>query len=100
MGNETRRILDLLAQGKITADEAEQLMTAVGQPQQTAAAGELPPAEGAGAPATPKSQPKWLRVVVFKMQSVLDQTINGATPPKKEVNIRIPLSLARAGLKL
>jgi hypothetical protein len=95
MGNETRRILDLLAQGKVTADEAEQLLAATNQPPQDAAA----PAESAEPSAAPKQLPKWLRVVVFRQPSVFGSTINGATA-KKEVSVRIPLSLVRAGVKL
>jgi len=96
MGNETRRILDLLAQGKITADEAEQLMTAVNPP--TLEAADAPPAAGA-----PKTTPKWLRVAVFKMRMAdnpLDPAAVNGYIRKNEVNVRIPLALARAGMKL
>jgi hypothetical protein len=112
MGNETRRILDLLAQGKITADEAEQLMTAVQPPPAPAAGDSLhervtaavgwsdaPPAATDGA----KQPPKWLRVSVFKQrlaENPADPAAVNGYIRKKEVNVRIPLSLARAGLKL
>jgi hypothetical protein len=111
MGNETRRILDLLAQGKITADEAEQLMTAVNPPPAEAAEGSLhervtaavgwtdaPPAADA-----PKKTFKWLRVAVFKMrlaENPADPAAVNGYVRKNEVNVRIPLSLARAGMKL
>jgi hypothetical protein len=111
MGNETRRILDLLAQGKITADEAEQLMTAVNPPPAPATDDSLhesvkgaigwsdaPPAAG-----PPKVPPKWLRVAVFKMRMAdnpLDPAAVNGYIRKNEVNIRIPMSLARAGMKL
>jgi hypothetical protein len=119
MGNETRRILDLLANGKITADEAEQLIAALGQPQESAANATPPPAEGTSAPPTGKKPPKWLRVVVYRMRPDRDNvaavagcandvnvhlgsaghfTVGRAR--KNEVNVRIPLAFVRAGMKL
>jgi hypothetical protein len=115
MGNETRRILDLLAQGKVTADEAEQLISAINQPQEAATSvGET---AAPGAPPAEKKAPKWLRVVVFKVRP---EDAGDAGAPrdevnlhlgqagsftvgrarKGEVNVRIPLALVRAGMKL
>jgi hypothetical protein len=110
MGNETRRILDLLAQGKVTADEAEQLLSALQQQDAPATDAAPPPADPAN-----KKQPKWLRVVVHRQRRIWDDVasawrypadIPGATETgeygkrKGEVNVRIPLALVRAGMKL
>jgi len=77
MSEDRRRILDMLAQGKITVAEAEQLLNAVGSP--------VEPAE---APAV-KTRPRYLRVLV-------DDDSKGENT---HVNIRVPLQLIRAGVK-
>ena len=79
---ERRSILELVATGKITAEEAERLLAAVenGSPQTA-----LEPVE-TGRPRAPK----YLRVVV-------EQEEDGE--PLK-VNIRVPLQLLRAGVRL
>ena len=79
---ERRSILELVATGKITAEEAERLLAAVenGAPQTA-----LEPVEAGRARA-----PKYLRVVV-------EQEEDGE--PLK-VNIRVPLQLLRAGVRL
>ena len=75
MSDESRRILEMLAGGKVTVVEAERLLRALG------AAGEA----GADAAAAPKP-PKYLRVLVQDGED--------------NVNIRVPLGLVRAGMKL
>ncbi|MGD0192273.1 MAG: hypothetical protein ABSD74_16155 [Rhizomicrobium sp.] len=82
MGEHRRQILDMLASGKITADEAERLIAAL----------ERDPASQGGAPAA-RSAPKYLRVVV-------DADELGGTDTLTKVNIRVPLQLLRAGVKL
>ena len=82
MSDNRRQILDLLAQGKITADEAERLLSALERE---------PAASGAGtiaARAADKLQ--YLRVVVDARDE---------DGPAK-VNVRVPLQLLRAGVKL
>jgi len=75
------RILNMLASGKISAAEAERLLDAVGgAPRAETAA----PANGAG--------PKYLRVQVEKSRT--DER------DPKHVNIRVPLQLLRAGVRL
>ncbi|WP_433222028.1 SHOCT-like domain-containing protein [Dactylosporangium sp. CS-047395] len=74
-----RRILDMLAEAKITADEAERLIAALDKEQ--------PPA-----PASPKGRPKYLRVLVHAD----DSTTEGTT----RINVRVPLQLLRAGVRL
>jgi hypothetical protein len=80
--NEQRRqVLEMLAEGKITADEAERLIGALERERPS-----VPP----GAVPGPKSPPKYLRVVVN------DSSGGGPT----RLNIRIPLTLLRAGVRL
>jgi hypothetical protein len=78
MSEERRKILEMLAEKKISVDDAEKLLAAVSEaPQETAA--------GAGKPG-----PKYLRVLV--------EPAPGNTEGDR-VNIRVPLNLVRAGLK-
>jgi hypothetical protein len=77
MNDNRRQILDMLAQGKITAGEAERLIAAL---------------ERSDAPASrPAGNFKYLRVLV-DAQDPLD----GPT----KVNVRVPMQLLRAGVKL
>jgi len=80
--NEQRKdILDMLAEGRITPEEAEQLIAALERHQQPVAA---------GSEVRPKGKAKYLRVMV-------DTTENGQPG---WVNIRVPLQLLRAGVRL
>ena len=82
MSENRRQILDMLAQGKINADEAERLLKALErEPGQATASSE----------ARRNDQVKYLRVVVDAHD---DQ--DGPT----KVNIRVPMQLLRAGVKL
>jgi hypothetical protein len=81
MNEDRKRILALLADGKITVDEAERLMDAIDQP----AAREAP------ATARLNSAPKYFRVEV-------DAHEPGDSPAK--VNVRVPMQLLRAGVRL
>jgi hypothetical protein len=91
MNEEVRSILDLLAQGKITVDEAHRLIEAVNR------LGAQPHPAPAATPETPKTANpdggvQFLRVKVNKAS-------NGFRP-EKEVNIRVPVSLMSTGLRL
>jgi len=79
MNEEKRKILDMLAQGKITVDEAEKLLTAVGEPSE-----ETAPVAGG------KRQWKYLRVLVEP---------GPGSENNDKVNVRVPFKLIRAGLK-
>ncbi|GAA1501184.1 hypothetical protein GCM10009827_009510 [Dactylosporangium maewongense] len=81
MNEQRKDILDMLAAGKITVDEAEQLIAALERDQPPVAT--LPEAR-------PKGKPKYLRVLV--------DTLEGGEPGR--VNVRVPLQLLRAGVKL
>ena len=81
MNEQRKDILDMLAEGKITAEEAEQLIAALDRDQP-------PPASSLDT--RPKGKAKYLRVVVY--------TLEGGEPGR--VNVRVPLQLLRAGVRL
>ena len=75
------KILNMLAAGKITAAEAERLLDALdGGPSSLA----RPTSSGSG--------PRYLRVQIEKER--------GDEREPKQVNVRVPLSLLRAGVRL
>jgi hypothetical protein len=77
MNDNRRQILDMLANGKITAQEAERLLAAL---------------ERGGATAMSESDKiKYLRVLV--------DTVDPHDGPTK-VNVRVPMQLLRAGVRL
>jgi hypothetical protein len=79
MTDNRRQILDMLANGKITAEEAERLIAAVER-------------NAAGATALSESDKiKYLRVLVDTKDPV-----DGPT----KVNVRVPMQLLRAGVRL
>ncbi|GAA3780785.1 hypothetical protein GCM10022225_81440 [Plantactinospora mayteni] len=84
MNEQRRQILQMLAEGKITADEAERLIDAIEREQP-----ESPP----GSALRPKPRPKYLRVVMNSEDNV------GADGPTR-INVRVPLQLLRAGVRL
>lgn len=81
MNEQRKDILGMLAEGKITAAEAEQLIAALERDQ--------PPA-APGTDVRPKGKAKYLRVVVDALE-------NGE---QARVNVRVPLQLLRAGVRL
>jgi hypothetical protein len=85
MNDDRRSILQMLAEGKITADEAERLLSAL---EQTAPAAPRPLSGASGT----NGAARYLRVVV-------DTDEPADTGPTK-VNVRVPISLLRAGVRL
>ena len=83
MTENRRQVLDMLAQGKITVEEAERLLSLVDQPAGAEA-------RGAATSETGKPAPKYLRVVID----------DGDGPQSEHVNIRVPMGLIRAGVRL
>jgi hypothetical protein len=81
MGEERNRILDLLAAGKITSEEAARLLDAL------AGGASQPGAAEPVAKTGPAATPKFIYVKVLSAKGD-----NG--------NVKVPLSLVRAGLKL
>ncbi len=78
MSEETRRVLEMLSQGKVSVLEAEQLLQAVKAPGQ--------------ATDDKKVEPRYFRILVNKP----------AHDGKKAeaVNIRVPMTVVRGGLRL
>src|SRR5262245_58303290 len=78
MGEETRRVLEMLSEGKISVDEAAQLLNAVGGPGSSSD--------------EKKPEPRYLKI----------QVNQAATEGKKAetVNIRVPMTVVRGGLRL
>jgi hypothetical protein len=87
MNEHRRQVLQMLSEGKINADEAERLIAAMEQP--TSSFSSL----DSGATATAKSRPKYLRVVV-------DSEDDGGHEGPTKVNVRVPMQLLRAGVRL
>ncbi|GAA4586178.1 hypothetical protein GCM10023194_31640 [Planotetraspora phitsanulokensis] len=81
MNEQRKDVLDMLAEGKITAEEAEQLIAVLERDQ-------TPPASSLDT--RPKGKAKYLRVVV--------DAIEDDEPTR--VNVRVPLQLLRAGVRL
>ena len=79
MKEDRRKILDMLAEGKISVDEAERLLSAVSSDETGREKGH-----------EEKSRLKYLRVLVEPGPN---------SKESERVNIRVPLKLIRAGLK-
>jgi hypothetical protein len=84
MDEQGRQILAMLAEGKINANEAERLINALERHQ-----AELAPVAGS----RPKSRPRYLRVLVGSAD-------DGSGDGPSRINIRVPLQLLRAGVRL
>lgn len=85
MNGDRRSILNMLAEGKITAEEAERLLVAMDR-----APGAAPATAEPGYP-TKRNKARYLRVCVDS-----DEPGEGLT----KVNIRVPMELLRAGVRL
>jgi SHOCT-like domain len=83
MSEETRKVLDMLQQGTIGVDEAEKLLAAVSSPGNPGEAAGTDTGSSAGGR-------KYLRIQVDPEQG------SGGD----RVNVRVPMKLIRAGLKL
>ena len=90
MSDDKKRILEMLSQGKISVDEAERLLNAMDE-----TSGRDSPAPSSTTTDEMKRKPKYLYVKVEsggKRENGKDE--------KEQVNVRIPLGLVRAGIKL
>ena len=101
MSDETRRVLDLLAQGKITVDDAAELLKAMREAGTAPASSEPDPSSGSG------SKPRYIRIAVRKQRGACDASGRAhvwpgftATTGTNEVDIRVPMALVRSGIKL
>lgn len=84
MNENSRRVLEMLAEGKVSVDEAERLLSLVDEePETTAAVQPLAP------PAPPQagSARRYLRVTVD-------------SDGDEHIDVRVPLALIKAGVKL
>jgi SHOCT-like protein len=86
MNENRRRILEMLASGQINADQAERLIAALEKEPPAASPGD-------SSESRPKAWPKYLRVVVEA-----EEGLHSDGPAK--VNVRVPMELLRAGVKL
>ena len=80
---DTRRILEMVSQGKLTVDDAERLLKAMAE------TGDAPATESGAAP-SPK---RWLRINIHK-------PADENRPHAKDVNIRVPMGVVRGGMRL
>ena len=87
MTDTQKKVLEMLAQNKITAEEAYRLLNAINS-------GEGDSQAAPGAESRPVPKPKYLRVTVHPNPDGPD------AGNFDRVNVRIPLSLIRAGMKL
>jgi hypothetical protein len=85
MNENRRQILEMLAAGKINADEAERLLNALEY-------GPLPADATTVSAAPMKAKAKYIRVTVDA------ESAPGKTPTK--VNVRVPMQLLRSGVRL
>ncbi|HZE37568.1 MAG TPA: hypothetical protein VE172_02050 [Stackebrandtia sp.] len=82
MNEERHQILRMLADGQITVDDAEKLIAALERDQPAPSSTDVVPS---------KTQPKYVRVF-------MDAASEGDGPSR--INIRVPLKLLRAGVRL
>jgi hypothetical protein len=86
MNEHRRQILQMLSEGKISADEAERLISAMEEPVAQESSDQTSNSTG-------KARPKYLRVLVDSQDDA------GHEGPTK-VNVRVPMQLLRAGVRL
>jgi hypothetical protein len=82
MTEERRQILEMLAEGKISADEADRLIGALGGASSTATA--------TAVAIQTRPLPKFIRVMVDAKEG--DKPVH--------INVRVPIALLRAGVRL
>ena len=84
--DDTRRILDMLQEGKITVDEADRLIKALSADR---------PAEMAAADTATdgRERVRWIRINIQK-------SANDAGHKAKNVNIRVPIAIVKGGMRL
>ena len=83
MFEERKKVLEMLASGKITSEEAERLLDKLSG----VSAGQAGESQGSQASAAGSPKPKFLRIVVD-------------APGREQVNMRVPLSFVGSGTRL
>ena len=81
MSEERRKVLQMLSSGQVSAEEAEHLLDVL----------ERPAAAATATIATPPARPRYLRIEVHQ---------EGDEDGPVMVNVRVPIQLLRAGVKL
>jgi SHOCT-like protein len=81
MSEERRKVLQMLSSGQVSAEEAEHLLDAL----------ERPSAAATATISTPPARPRYLRIEVHQ---------EGDEDGPVMVNVRVPIQLLRAGVKL
>lgn len=84
MSAEKKKVLEMLAGGKITAEEAEKLLDKLASVGSDSAGAKD---AASGSPESAPKNPRFLRIVVDK-------------PGQEQVNVRLPLSFVNAGPSL
>ena len=95
MSEDRSRILNMLAEGKITAEEAERLLDALDARAAAGGTGSDGAASGASAGPAIKGDPSAL---IDALPKYLFVKVNAANGDK--VDVKIPIALVRSGLKL
>jgi hypothetical protein len=90
MSEQEKKVLQMLAEGKINVDEAQRLLTLVGPH------GEEDSRPGDCGQKT-RTLPRYIHVIVEPKPGATGD--NGKHGPHGKVNIRVPLNLIRAGMK-
>ena len=85
--DDTRRVLDMLQEGKITVDEADRLLKALGSEVSADPAAAVPDAAGLDG-----ARPRWIRI---NIQKPADDGHKA-----KNVNIRVPIAVVKGGMRL
>lgn len=88
MSEERKRILKMLAEGKIDVDQAERLLSAVGEPEGI----QLSEEKREEAKEGTQTKPKYLHVII--------NSAGREGRKADQVKIRVPLKLLRTGMKL
>ena len=108
MSEESRRVLELLAQGKITVEEADRLLAAIG-PVTNASGATAATSTGKGASTGETPSAKYLRITVTKTGSWSGEDEekarrswmgSGKADRNREVTVRVPVALVKNGMRL
>jgi len=91
MNERRKEVLQMVASGQITVEEAERLLAALEKGASPAAA------PNSSSESTAKPKPKYIRVVV---DAEGDSEMGGSRKGPTKVNIRVPMQLLRAGVRL
>jgi len=91
MGESQKKILQMLSEGKINVDEAQRLLSLVGNESEKENAG------SSGSTAA-KSSARYMRVIVEPKPGAPSKC-DGHDMHKHKVNVRVPIGLIRAGIK-